>query len=230
MGRDRAAPGADGAVPAPLRCRTRLLRALTRRVALAYLAGLTVLIGGGLLASTGTWAELCYWEFGLIMLFVGILFNFPEDNDGRLQRVGFACAVGSVLLASVFAYSLWSARQEQVMQDRGVVETAIVVAEHLRYVYEDPDVGTSYWAYSYTLRSIAGRPIRPDMFTDTTRLALGSRITVLADPRGQMMPGQTTRVIPRAWWLAAACTGGTAAASLLVAVWTVPGVARRRGV
>jgi hypothetical protein len=229
MGRDRAAPGAGGVVTAPLRRRTRLLWALARRVALAYLVGLTVLIGGGLLASAGTWAELCYWEVALIVLFVVVFFNFPEDNDGRLERAGFACGVGSVLLASVFAYSLWTARQEQVMQDRGVVETAIVVAEHPQYIYEDPDVGPGYWAYSYTLRTIAGRPIRPDLPTGTTRLALGSRITVLADPRGQMMPGQTTRVIPRAWWLAAACTGGTAAASLLVAVWAVPGVARRRG-
>lgn len=199
---------------------------------LLYAVGLLVLGGCGLLLGIG-WSEetTAGFALGVVSLVVLVLLELCVLLAVVLE-VGVPGVIGAfaacaVLGAAAAGLTMWKAREARALHDRGVIERAVVVAE--KYQCEDE----SCW-YSYTLRSVAGPVIRPDLdsdnglLTDNRPLTVGRHVMVLADPLGKIPPSLDTRLSARKWLVASIATGGAGAAGLAVVAWAaVPAPARR---
>ena len=207
--------------------RTRRLlipRAVAARVRYAivlYAAGVALL--GGAVILTVLWSVL----LGPLALVLGLaatgcLISDVFEDAPMVCRAFAACAL---IAAAVTAVALSFTLNEQALRDRGIVERAIVVAEHYQCI--NTDNGDCLADYSYTLRSMAGPLIRPDLDNGSTRLAIGSHLTVLADPLGRVGPSTNTHLSFGSSGVTAMAAGGVAAACLLVAASTAPRPSRR---
>jgi hypothetical protein len=193
---------------------------------LLYTAGLLALGGCGLLLAIG-WSErtAAGTALGVVSFVVLVLLELCVLLTVTLE-VGVPGVIGAfaacaVLGAAASGLTMWKAREAQVLHDRGVIERAVVVAE------QHPCSGESCW-YSYTLRSVAGPVIRPDLDSDNRLLTVGRDVMVLADPRGKIPPSLDTRLSARKWLVASIATGGAGAAGLaVVAWWAAPAPTRR---
>jgi hypothetical protein len=181
-----------------------------------YVVGVAVL--GGAVVLAALWSHFLGLLLMVIILgSVGFWLSDVVDGCSVVFRVFAPCAL---LAAAVSSVALSFVVTEDALRDRGIVEQAVVVAEH--YACINDGEGDCLADYSYTLRSTAGPLIRPDLDNGSSRLAIGSRLMVLADPLGRLKPSTNTRLSAGPSQVTALISGGVAATCLLVVAWTAP--------
>jgi hypothetical protein len=223
----------DDGSPAPAgtaggNCSTRAVSGMPARSGvpptLAYIVAVGALIGCSILVAVGAHV----WQSQVPLFLWLIICCLPRTFtvwlgcmcgglDFTPRVISLVVLSGAAIAAFVFAFVLSGALDQQALQDRGVIETAVVTAEHAQY---DPDSSTT--SYSYTLHAVDGPPIRGDLSTGSDRLAVGRRVTVLADPEGQSAPSLSTERSARPLWEAAVSIGSAVAIALLVVAWNTP--------
>jgi hypothetical protein len=196
---------------------------------MVYLVSVGLLVGGGILIaiSSHVWqnAALAYvWGicFGPVAI-VFFVFKAFEAADGRGRDAFCLMALAFGAIAVMALPFVWrTALDAQALRDRGVIETAVVVAVHSQ-TDGDPDDTV----YSYTLHSIHGPPIRRDLGTGSRdEFTVGQRVTVFADPSGESAPSLQLRP-PGNPWVAPFVLTGFAAVAMLFAPWPAASWAAR---
>jgi hypothetical protein len=138
------------------------------------------------------------------------------------------CLAGACVFSWGLSVALALGMNMQMLHDRGVREQVVVVAENVQCV-SIPEGGCSN-SYTYTLRSIAGPPIRPDQLSiGSPQLTVGQKIAVLADPRGQITPSLTISFTALGYWIASIVLGGIEAVFLIGLAWTATWTITRPG-
>jgi hypothetical protein len=193
-------------------------------VILLYAVGVALLGGAICLVALGSraWPSKAdsLWALLSIVCILGVSVSMVTLAMEDVSWVFGAFAACALLAVLVSAAALSLAMNERALRDRGVVERAVVVAEHYQCVSDGE--GNCSADYSYTLRSTADRPIRPDLDNGSDQLAVGSRITVLADPLGRLHPSTNTHLSAGPSSVTATVAGAVAAAFLLVAACAAP--------
>jgi hypothetical protein len=172
---------------------------------LLYLCSLAVLFGAGAGVAylTHTWGSVrptVYWSLLWVMATVAVMMYEPRtwlDPHPGLYRLCFGLAFVAAL---AFEWGLSQALDRQAQRDRGVVETAVVAAEHSRY-----STVSGFRDYRYTLTGADGRQIPLDLWTGGHRLRQGARVSVLVDPNNKIEPSLNLHPSTRGEWVGVGC-------------------------
>lgn len=190
---------------------------------LLYLGSLAVLVGGGVgiaFLSHARGSDRPFWFWFLLWLFVATATLSYDPDPFWLDPHPALCRVfcGLAIVAGLaFTWGLGRALDEQTLLDRGVVETAVVTAEH---PWHSLVTGTT--DYSYTLTDAHGREIPHDIAISEGRLREGGQVTVLVDPEGEIGPSLALHPSPRGEWIVARVGFAIAVISLAGLAVTAP--------